>query len=448
MLPRIPPHARTATKRIVIYAGCMSSVLVAAFLFCVHGRLQASKSSPLVRGNPVNVQARPRLIASYGKLPLSFEANQGQAGAGVKFLSRGRGYGVFLTSSEAVLEVQESGVRIQDSGFRNQSSIQNPIPKMQNQVVRLRLVGVKPDGEVTGREELPGKVNYFIGNDPKKWRTNVPTYAKVRYHDVYPGVDLEYYGNQGGQLEYDFIVAPGADPSAITLQVGAVREPPLRIDADGDLVIAAKGGEIRFHKPQVYQEQSTIDSPQLKAETRQPKIVNRQSTIVHRQFREGGFRLDAQNRICFAVGSYDHSKPLVIDPSLVYSTYLGGNPVNGYYDTAKGIAVDSSGNAYLTGTAYSNNFPTSDPIQATNKAANGTVFVSKINASGSALIYSTYLGGSVREQGNAIAIDSSGDAYPGAQRLNQPLNHAPPPATDRFDLFRRFSHRFSAASDP
>ena len=377
MLPRIPPHARTATKRIVIYAGCMSSVLVAAFLFCFHGRLQASKSSPLVRGNPVNVQARPRLIASYGKLPLSFEANQGQADAGVKFLSRGRGYGVFLTSSEAVLELRKSsvvsgqlsvgtkqypGVRTQapdgKRGRRTTFLIENRQSKIENQVVRLRLVGVKPDGEVTGREELPGKVNYFIGNDPKKWRTNVPTYAKVRYHNVYPGVDLEYYGNQGGQLEYDFIVAPGADPSAITLQVGAVREPPLRIDADGDLVIAAKGGEIRFHKPQVYQEQSTVDSPQLKAETRQPKIVNRQSTIVHRQFREGGFRLDAQNRICFAVGSYDHSKPLVIDPSLVYSTYLGGYPVPDHYDTANGIAVDTFGNAYVAGTAYSNNIPT------------------------------------------------------------------------------------------
>jgi hypothetical protein len=433
---------QTAIKRIVVYSACVSVLVLAALSFVFRGGLQAPKDTSVTRRiSGVVAQSQPRAVASYGKLPLSFEANLGQADAGVKFLSRGRGYGLFLTSSEAVLELrkpsvvsgqlsvgtkQNPGVRTQapdgKRGRRTNFRIENCQSKIENQVVRLRLVGAKPHAAVTGSEELPGKANYFIGNDPKKWRTNVPTYEKVRYHNVYPGVDLEYYGNQGGQLEYDFIVAPGADPSAIALDVGAVREPPLRIDRDGDLVISAKGGEIRFHKPQVYQEQSTVDSPQftVQGETRKPKVVNRQSTIVHRQFREGRFRLDGQNRIHFALGPYEHSKPLVIDPELVYSTYLGGEP--GYphpgFDTANGIAVDSSGNAYVVGTAYSNDIPTTaNAFQPGIASQVSNVFVTKFNAAGTALVYSTYLGGSgveieyLGDKGNAIAVDSAGSAY-------------------------------------
>ena len=204
------PHAQSVTRRLAIYASCLSSILLAAFLISIHGRLEPSKGMLTERGTPALAsQIRPRLIATYGKLPLSFEANQGQAEAGVKFLSRGRGYGLFLTSREAVLELRKSSVSGQLSvgtkqnprvrtqaphgkrGRRTNFLNENRQSKIENQVVRLRLVGVKPDAQVSGREELPGKVNYFIGNDPKKWRTNVPTYEKVRYHNVYPGVDLE-----------------------------------------------------------------------------------------------------------------------------------------------------------------------------------------------------------------------------------------------------------------
>ena len=403
------PESETAIKRIVVYSACVSVLVLAALSFVFRGGLQAPKDTSVKRGIfGVIPQNQPRLVASYGKLPLSFEANLGQAEAGVKFLSRGRGYGLFLTSSEAVLELRKSSVvsgrlsvgtkqnpRVRTQapdgkrGRRTNFLIGNRQSKIENQVVRLRLVGAMPDAAVTGSEELPGKANYFIGNDPKKWRTNVPTYEKVRYHNVYPGVDLEYYGNQGGQLEYDFIVAPGADPGAITLDVGAVREPPLRIDRKGDLVISAKGGEIRLHKPSVYQ-------PDIGS-----SLVTRHSSLV-----QGRFRLDAQNRFRFAVGPYDHSKPLVIDPELVYSTYLGGDSSD-----VLGIAADSTGNAYVTGTTFSTTFPTVNPYQATKKAANGTVFVSKFNAEGSALVYSTYLGGSVSDEGEAIAIDASGNAY-------------------------------------
>jgi hypothetical protein len=255
----------------------------------------------------------------------------------------------------------------------------------------MKLVGANVSATVTGAEELPGKSNYFIGNDPKKWRTNVPTYAKVRYHNVYPGVDLEYYGNQGGQLEYDFIVAPGADPGAITLDVGTHGHAPLRIARDGDLVISAEGAEIRFHKPLVYQPDAGSS------------LVTRHLSLI-----QGRFLLDAQNRIHFAPGPYDHTKPLVIDPVLTYSTYLGGSGGDWGY----GIAVDSSGSAYVTGETASLDFPTVDALQASNNSASqGTAFVAKLNPAGSALVYSTYLGGSGGDASYSIAVGSSDNAY-------------------------------------
>ena len=426
MLRALTHPAWTAVRRTVIYSGIVLSIFFAAFWLSLYGRLQIPDCFPTRHTTSASASPiRPELIANYGKLPLSFEANQGQADARVKFLSRGRGGGLFLTSNEAVLELRKSSAVSGQMSVRRKQNfpIENRQSKIDDQVVRLRLEGAKTDAEVIGREELPGKVNYFIGNDPKKWRTNVPTYAKVRYHDVYPGVDLEYYGNQGGQLEYDFIVAPGADPSVIAFDVGAgpvsgrgrPRGSPLRIDADGDLVIPAKSSEIRFLKPQIYQEQSTIDSPQstVQNETRQPAVVNRQSTIVHRQFREGHFSLDARNRVHFALGPYDHTKPLVIDPVLSYSTYLGGSGGDWGY----GIAADSYGNAYVTGQTASVDFPTAQPLQSSlNETFLGlteNAFVSKLNATGSALVYSTYLGGSGTDQGNGIAVDSLGNVYVG-----------------------------------
>ena len=168
--------------------------------------------------------AKAQLVASFGKLPLSFEANQGQADGQVKFLSHGHGYALFLTGDEAVLELQESGVRSQESASKSEKRK----AKGENEFVHLRLAGAERNAEVSGQDELPGKVNYFIGNDPKKWQANIPTFAKVKYRNVYPGIDLVYYGNgsAGGQLEYDFIVAPGADANAIALEVGTGLVPP------------------------------------------------------------------------------------------------------------------------------------------------------------------------------------------------------------------------------
>jgi len=322
---------------------------------------------------------------------------QGQSDARVKFLSRGSGYTLFLTSSEAVLLLQKgapSGGSVKQHG---RVRIDGPVPpqnlnreddaKTKSAVLRIGLVGANPAPQLTGFDELPGKANYFIGNDPKKWRTDVPTYAKVKYHAVYPGVDLVYYGNQR-QLEHDFIVAPGADPGLISLRLEGAKK--LSLDSHGDLILKTQNGEVRFQKPVVYQE---VDGA--------------------RQEIDGGFKLKDKNRVGFEVATYDVTKPLVVDPTLTYSTYIGGS---GNGDFGSGIAADSAGNAYVTGTTNSTDFPTSaGAFQPMNKGPYD-VFVAKVNSAGSALVYSTYLGGSGSEGTTGpvtlgIAVDSAGNAY-------------------------------------
>jgi hypothetical protein len=247
----------------------------------------------------------------------------------------------------------------------------------------MKLRNANPAAKVTGSDELAGTSNYFIGNDPTKWRTNVPTYAKVKYEGIYSGIDLVYYGNQR-QLEYDFIVAPGADPHRIAFDVSGAKR--IRQDAHGDLVLNVGEGEIRWHKPVVYQE---------KDGTRQ-EIAARYS-------------ITDTNRVGFELAKYDAGRPLYIDP-VIYSTYLGGSGNDG----GNGIAVDSAGNAYVTGGAGSPDFPvTAGALQTVCNGcpSYGDVFVTKMNPSGSALVYSTFLGGSGIDQGSGIAVDGEGNAY-------------------------------------
>jgi hypothetical protein len=312
----------------------------------------------------------------------------------------------------------------------------------------MKLVGANVKATVTGAEELPGKSNYFIGNDPKKWRTDVPSYARVKYEGVYPGVDLVYYGNQGGQLEYDFVVAPGADPSQIKLSFAGANG--MRVDAaSGDLVLKVGDDEVRFQKPVVYQPAvAAVYDPQ----TRRPKVhalecgsllplcapqlaagfsggtdagpsdaapeasfrrgKRQQAAALQSGLRpqmsrfDGAFVLASNNQVAFRVAGYDPERALVIDPVLSYSTYLGGSSL----DEANGIAVDSSGNAYVTGHTYSADFPTANPLQPSFGGVSD-VFVAKLNPAGSALVYSTYLGGSNWDVGLGIAVDAAGDAY-------------------------------------
>jgi hypothetical protein len=334
-------------------------------------------SKPILNG--IDPASRASSIAkNYGNLPLSFEVNNGQVDETVRFLSRGSGYTLFLTSTEAVLSLRRAASKGKEAILAHSPEAVESKP-IAGDIVRLKLVGANPSPKIAGLEELPGKSNYFIGKEPAKWRTGVSNYAKVKIQDVYPGIDLVYYGNQR-QLEYDWIVNPGADAKTITFAVEGQTDP--RVDAQSNLILDVKG-ELRLNQPFIYQ-QGTGSRMEI----------------------SGRYALLGKGKVGFQVDKYDVSLPLVIDPVLSFSTYLGGRS----YDEGNGIAVDSSGNAYVTGYTYSTNFPTASAFQA-SKGAGSDVFVTKLNATGSALLYSTFLGGSGEEIGRGIAVDSSGNAY-------------------------------------
>src|SRR3989441_881488 len=322
---------------------------------------------------------KQQVLVAYGKLPLSFEANQGQTDPQVKFLSRGSGYTLFLTPTEAVLTLTKADAHA-ERRISGEARLVEP-EKRAGTVLRMKFLGGNPTPHVTGVEELRGGSNYFIGNDPKKWRANVPTYAKVRYQDLYPGIDLVYYGNQR-QLEHDFVVSPGADPNAITLAFEGVDG--VAIDALGDLVLRAAGSEVRLRQPVVYQEQ------------------NGQRAVIPTRY-----VLKAERQVSFEVAAYDATQPLIIDPVLAYSTYLGGSNSDG----GSGIAMDAAGNAYVTGNANSTNFPTTTGAFRNGLVGFADAFVAKPDPTGSTLLYSTYLGGSNFNDATGIAVDSAGNAY-------------------------------------
>jgi hypothetical protein len=348
--------------------------------------------------------AQPRIAAAYGKLPLSFEANRGQADSRVKFLSRGRGYSLLLTSAEAILTLGRATgktVTRRPSARSLAAGRTEPLPLEQESSLRkptslrMSLTRANPAAIVTGLGELPGKANYFLGSDPKTWRTNVPTYGRVKYQNVYPGVDLIYYGNQQ-DLETDFVVAPGANPEAIRLKFRGTTS--IKINSDGDLVLKIPDGKSILRKPVAYQLSSTTELPPIDA--------TRHSVSAR-------YVLKSTREVAFAVESYDIRAPLIIDPVLAYSTYLGGG---GTEFAIGGIAVDAAGNAYVAGLTNSTDFPTVNPFQNTCSACSngdspGDAFVSKLNAAGNALVYSTYLGGSAGTQAQSIAVDAAGNAY-------------------------------------
>ncbi|MGH9768830.1 MAG: SBBP repeat-containing protein [Blastocatellia bacterium] len=328
---------------------------------------------------------------AFGKLPMSFELNQGQTDSRTKFIARGPGYSLFLTTTEATLRLRngDRGSRIEDRGLPPQPSIFNPqsaIRNPQSAVLRMKLAGVNPDPKITGLDELPGKTNYFTGQDQSRWRAQVPSFARVKYENVYQGIDLVYYGNQG-QLEYDFIVAPGVDPSKIRLAFDGADK--MEIDIGGDLVLHTTGGLVRQRKPLVYQEVNGVrrEIPSRYA------IRNPQSAIRNQE-------------VAFEVGDYDAAKPLIIDPVLVYSTYLGGSGI----DEGSSIAVDAAGQVYVAGFTDSLDFPLAGAAQS-SAGGEQDAFVAKLNAGGTQLIYATYLGGSGRDNAVSIAADSSGNAY-------------------------------------
>jgi RHS repeat-associated protein/uncharacterized repeat protein (TIGR01451 family) len=372
------------------------SCYVVAATLLVQGRgpvpkaaLLTKKTAPITAPPTAAEAAKPRIIQNYGNLPLTFEANQGQTDAQVKFLSRGSGYTLFLTSTEAVLALSSPGESETGQQAHTKPSVRLPHTRLaesrptRQTLLRMKLVGANSHAHVKGLEEQPDKSNYFIGNDPTKWRIDVPTYAQVEYQDVYPGVNLIYYGNQR-RLEHDFVVAPGADPSLIRLAFQGADD--ITLDTNGNLVLRAVDGKVTLQAPLIYQE-----------------INGTRESIA------GHYVLQDKAQVGFRLAAYDTRKPLIIDPILSYATYLGGSS----FEQGLAIAVDASGNAYVTGSTYSTNFPLSNPFQPSLNGG-ADVFISKLNATGSALVYSTYFGGSaayIYEKGSGIAVDSAGNAY-------------------------------------
>jgi hypothetical protein len=347
--------------------------------------------------------ALTRLRADYVQTPIYFEPNVGQSAKDVKFLARGTGYALFLTADEAVLALRPS-----------RSIAELKVTSMTlGAVIRTRLEGATRNStpQVEGLEKLPSISNYLLGNNPAKWRTHVPHYQRVRYTDVYPGIDLVYYGNPQ-QLEHDFIVAPGADPAMIQLAISGAER--VRINAEGDLVLTVPGGEVVQKAPRIYQvidgQQQTIAGRYMLRDVESAAV-----TIVSMAIADP--MIEAL-RVGFEVAQYDQRLPLVIDPVLAYSTYLGG--IKEDYGTS--IAVDQNGDAYVTGATVSIDFPTNTPAGSilfdSTIAGVKTLdaFVSKFDLdkiSYNSLIYSTYLGGSDDKDdvGNGIAVDSNGYAY-------------------------------------
>ncbi len=339
---------------------------------------------------------RAKVDKNYGNLPLSFEANRGQTDANVNYIARGPGYNIFLNAAEAVLVFQDTGnnskeARAEDPDEGNSPHSRQRQPsdetgepgntsKANPTVLRVRLAGANANARaIEGIEELPGKVNYFGGNDPSKWLADITTYRKVAYRDAYPGIDVVYYGNRQ-QLEYDLVVTPGADPGVVALSYIGAQD--LRVDHDGNLVLKTPAGEIRQLKPLVYQE---VNGAQ--------------------KFLDGRYVIRGKNSVGFRVSRYDRRKPLVIDPILAYSSIVN-SAGNGF-----AVAVDSDGYAYITGSVATANFnPTTGAYQV-GFGGLTDVFVTKVNQNGTNVIYSTYLGGDGEEEGYGIALDAAGNAY-------------------------------------
>jgi len=311
--------------------------------------------------------------ASFSHLPIVFEPNRGQTDPRVKFLARGGGYTLFLTSDEAVFVAQSANKR---------------------SVLRVRLLGGNRKAEVHGLEQLPGRSNYLMGSDPANWRTDIPTYSRVEYREVYPGVDLAFYSRHG-KLEYDWVVKPGGDPAAIRVAFEGAED--IRIDGEGDLVVTTGGGEFRNRRAAVCQEWHGT-----------------------RYAVDGAYTLSANGEVGFRVADHDPGMNLVIDPSLVYSAIFGGTVVYSRWgwrpSLASSVALDSAGNVYVHGTATSPDFPTKDGVQPKYPGdcnvlagCTGARFVVKVNPEGNAVIYSTFLG--VGGGAETIAVDGSGNVY-------------------------------------
>ena len=337
------PRGRTLLPALMLTLGLMALVVTRLLLLPAIGPASA-------------------ISLDFSQLPLSFVPNVGQTDHAVHFQVHDRGSTIFLTSDEAVLALPATETTALSA-------------------VRLRFEGANPNPAVVGVDRLPGVVNYFVGNNPTRWHTDLPTYAGIVYRQLYPGIDLRYDG-ASGQIKGTYTVAPGANPSHIRWRHAGAKD--VRLDAPtGNLLIAHEGHNLIEKAPTAWQD---IDGQRVLVSVR--------------------YVLADDGSASFAVGKYDPSWPLIIDPTLIYSTYLGGSG----FDEADGIALDSAGNIYVAGTTSSTDFPTEVPYQPSSGGGQD-VFVAKINAAGDALAYSTYLGGGGCDHASGIALDSAGNAY-------------------------------------
>jgi hypothetical protein len=366
-----------------------AATAIAAILLCLAPPVlfATQNSDPSVKpanGSPSSVHqdskfspAQKRAASNYYALPLSFEPATGERFErnSQRFISHGPGYLLQLNAGTATLSLDSK----KGAGATAKRT-----------ALRMSLVGANQRATGIPMEEMPSKSNYYIGRDPSAWRTNVPNYARVKYGQVYPGVDLVYYGNHR-QLEYDFVVAPGADPNSIQLQFTGTRS--LRVDPkSGNLLLASDGSELVLHKPIVYQPEPG-------------------PAPAERHLIDGRYVLASNHEVTFHIADYDHQRPLVIDPVLAYSTYFGGSGDENIFQLAvlAGVAVDTNGNAFIVGSTASTNLPTSGAVQGTLKGGEDA-FIAKFSSSG-ALSFATYFGGSGVDVGTGIAVDSSGNPH-------------------------------------
>jgi hypothetical protein len=392
-MERIPRVADGAARYLVV--GALFAASVAVLLRAPGGRPATPHAKSAQVSAPhalaaVQSASKLSIAAAYGNLPLRFEENRGQTDPRVRFLARGSGSELFLADKEAVLVLTKPAPSDSDLA-QDPAAIPSLVPQLakhradvQSTALRFSLVGANSGPHVSGIDRLPGTSSYFIGNDASRWVTAAPNFSRVAYRGIYPGVDLTYYGS-GRDLEFDFDIAPHSDPSQIRLKIDGANS--LTATSSGDLLIATAAGEVRVNRPEIYQ----------LAGNRREKI-------------EGSYVLASNNEIALQLGPYDSNRPLIVDPVIQYSTFLGGTTS----DSATGIFVDTGGNAYITGATSSSDFPvTSGTLQSKLRSTHSNAFISKLSANGSVLLYSTYLGGTGAngDGGAGIAIDSQGDAF-------------------------------------
>lgn len=348
----------------------VSPLALCFFLSLAASPIKAQPTAPvnqMASDRSTDRDASARLARRYGKLPISFEPNQGQSDKAVQFLARGSGYMLFLEPDEAFLSLFAEAPSLKQTGA---AAAQKFLPPRTVSTVGLKLIGANTAARAQGEDRLPGYSNYLIGSDPGKWHTDVPTYAKVRYSNIYPGIDLLYYGNQEGVLEHDFVVNPGADASVISLALQSADT--IESSRSGGIILHTKSGDLELQKPVAYQ-----------------VVDGRRETIPVAYARA------ERGRVSFQLGAYDRRAPLVIDPVLRYTYAIGGSDYQPSGSAA--IAVDSSQNTYIVGGTQSASFPLDHPYQAScdcpgPSGYKGVGFISKINAAGTAFVYSTYFG--------------------------------------------------------